>query len=125
MPSRIQSTVPTTDRTAPAPRRSLRWRVVDIVVASVLAVALGVVFKVWEFPYEPLSAATELRYTGQTASGPLVSVRVELTRARGTAGLLELRVHRVQGRWLINDFVVDGDSFVAQHRARIDRSLRR
>ena len=50
---------------------------------------------------------------------------VELTRARGTAGLLELRVHRVQGRWLINDFVVDGDSFVAQHRARIDRSLRR
>jgi ABC-type transporter MlaC component len=74
---------------------------------------------------EPLTAATELRYAGQSASGPLVSVRVELTRARGTAGLLELRVHRVQGRWLINDFVVDGDSFVAQHRARIDRSLRR
>ena len=74
---------------------------------------------------EPLTAATGLRYTGQSASGPLVSVRMELARARGTAGVLELRVHRVHGRWLINDFVVDGESFVAQHRARIERSLSR
>ncbi|HKZ08973.1 MAG TPA: ABC transporter substrate-binding protein [Methylomirabilota bacterium] len=74
---------------------------------------------------EPLTAATGLRYTGQSASGPLVSVRVELTRERGTAGLLELRVHRVHDRWLINDFVVDGESFVAQHRARIDRRFSR
>lgn len=74
---------------------------------------------------EPLAAATGLRYIGQTASGPLVSVRVELSRARGAAGLLELRVHRVSGRWLINDFVLDGDSFVTQHRARTERSLSR
>ncbi|MDF2492566.1 MAG: hypothetical protein K0Q58_1144, partial [Microbacterium sp.] len=39
MPSGTSTTVTT------APRRSLRWRVVDIVVASVLAVALGVVFR--------------------------------------------------------------------------------
>jgi ABC-type transporter MlaC component len=74
---------------------------------------------------EPLTAATRLRYTGQSASGPLVSVRVELTREHGAMGVLELRVHRVRGRWLINDFVVDGASFVTQHRARLERSLAR
>lgn len=31
----------------PRPRRSLRWRVVDIVVASVLGVAIGLVFWAW------------------------------------------------------------------------------
>ena len=51
MPSRIQSTVPTTDRTAPAPRRSLRWRVVDIVVASVIGVAAGLIFLLWNIGY--------------------------------------------------------------------------
>ncbi len=84
MPSRIQSPVPTTDAAVPAPKRSLRWRVVDIVVASVLAVALGVVFKVWEFPYEPLSAAMTLVLPGTQAlfggvwllAGPLVAIVV-------------------------------------------------
>jgi phospholipid transport system substrate-binding protein len=73
---------------------------------------------------EPLLAATRLRYAGQSATGPLVTVRVEVTRERGT-GVLELRVHRVGGRWLINDFAVDGASFVAQHRARLEKSLSR
>ncbi len=84
MPSRIQSPVPTTDAAVPAPKRSLRWGVVDIVVASVLAVALGVVFKVWEFPYEPLSAAMTLVLPGTQAlfggvwllAGPLVAIVV-------------------------------------------------
>lgn len=74
---------------------------------------------------EPLLAATRLRYTGQSASGPLVSVRVELARERETTRVLELRTHRVGGRWLVNDFLVDGDSFVTQHRARIERDLSR
>ena len=37
----------------PVSKRSLRWRVVDIVVAAVLAVAVGVVFKLWDVAYEP------------------------------------------------------------------------
>ena len=65
-------------------RRPLRWRVVDIVVASVLAVALGVVFRVWEFGYEPLSALMALVLPGTQAlfggvwllAGPVVAIVV-------------------------------------------------
>jgi energy-coupling factor transport system substrate-specific component len=38
-------------------RRNLRWRVVDIVVASVLGVAAGVIFWAWGLAWGPLSAA--------------------------------------------------------------------
>ncbi|GAA1428555.1 ECF transporter S component [Microlunatus lacustris] len=49
------TTVPSTQSRADAvPSR--RWRVVDIVVASVVGVALGVVFLVWGAAYEGLSA---------------------------------------------------------------------
>lgn len=36
--------------------RSFRWRVVDIVVASVLGVASGLIFWAWDQAYNPLSA---------------------------------------------------------------------
>ncbi len=39
------------------PARTLRWRVVDIVVASVLGVAAGVIFWAWGLAWGPLSAA--------------------------------------------------------------------
>ncbi|KHO20997.1 ECF transporter S component [Mycolicibacterium setense] len=41
--------------TSPAARQ-LRWRVVDIVVASVLATAAGLVFVVWNIASNPISA---------------------------------------------------------------------
>jgi energy-coupling factor transport system substrate-specific component len=47
--------VPPSDASAPA-ARDHTWRVVDIVVASVVGVALGVVFLVWGAAYEGLSA---------------------------------------------------------------------
>uniref|UniRef100_A0A942SYP7 ECF transporter S component n=1 Tax=Neobacillus citreus TaxID=2833578 RepID=A0A942SYP7_9BACI len=79
MPATMQSAVPSTTT-----KRSLRWRVVDIVVASVLAVALGVVFKFWEFGYEPISAAMALLLPGTQAlfggvwllAGPVVAIVV-------------------------------------------------
>jgi len=37
-------------------RRSIRWRVVDIVIASVIGVASGLVFVVWNQAYNPISA---------------------------------------------------------------------
>jgi energy-coupling factor transport system permease protein len=37
-------------------RRAFRWRVVDIVVASVLAVAAGLVFVLWNIASNPISA---------------------------------------------------------------------
>lgn len=40
---------------SPRPPRTLRWRVVDIVVASVIGVASGAVFVVWNQASNPLS----------------------------------------------------------------------
>lgn len=47
-----------TSLTDPARRkmRSLRWRVVDIIVASVIGVASGLVFLLWDQAFNPLSA---------------------------------------------------------------------
>ena len=42
-------------RSPRSPRPSRRWRVVDIVVASVIGVACGVVFWAWGLAWEPLS----------------------------------------------------------------------
>lgn len=72
---------------------------------------------------ETLGAASRIRYTAQSASGPLVTVRAEVARDGGAPAALELRVHRARGRWLLNDFVVDGKSFVAEHRARLEHAL--
>lgn len=43
------------DRPTSSPR-SYRWRVVDIVVASVLAVAAGLVFVLWNIASNPIGA---------------------------------------------------------------------
>lgn len=50
-----------------APRPSLRWRVVDIVVASVLGVAGGLVMTVWNLTYSPLTAPIEAALPGLQA----------------------------------------------------------
>jgi energy-coupling factor transport system substrate-specific component len=68
----------------PTTKRSLRWRVVDIVVAAVLAVAVGIVFKLWDFAYEPIGAGLGLVLPGSQAlvggvwllAGPLVAIVV-------------------------------------------------
>ncbi|MGO4691905.1 ECF transporter S component [Glaciibacter sp. 2TAF33] len=44
------------DAAAPTGSRSYRWRVVDIVIASVIGVASGLVFVVWNQASNPLSA---------------------------------------------------------------------
>lgn len=46
-------------RPAPSKPRNLRWRVVDIVVASVIGVASGLVFVAWNAAYNPLSTLLE------------------------------------------------------------------
>jgi energy-coupling factor transport system substrate-specific component len=52
--------------TAP-PRPVWRWRVVDIVVASVLGVAGGLVFWLWNLVYSPLTAPLEAALPGLQA----------------------------------------------------------
>ncbi|AWB89079.1 ECF transporter S component [Salinibacterium hongtaonis] len=58
----------TTDaHTMPRTRPTLRWRVVDIVVASVLGVASGLLFLVWNVAYEPLSVPLKAALPGLQA----------------------------------------------------------
>jgi energy-coupling factor transport system substrate-specific component len=55
----VQSTVSASPAQSEStrPKRNLRWRVVDIVVASVVGVASGVIFWAWGLAWGPLSAA--------------------------------------------------------------------
>ena len=64
MVSTAESTTAPTGRPA---RPSLRWRVVDIVVASVLGVAGGLVMTVWNLVYSPLTAPIEAALPGLQA----------------------------------------------------------
>ena len=50
-----QPTAPAPAATTGAPHPARRWRVVDIVVASVVGVAVGVIFWAWTLAYESLS----------------------------------------------------------------------
>ncbi|WP_258371725.1 ECF transporter S component [Curtobacterium sp. MCBD17_023] len=100
MPAVMQSAVPST-----TPTRSLRWRVVDIVVASVLAVAIGVVFKLWEFGYEPISAASALVLPGTQSlfggvwllAGPIVAIVVRKPGAALYAEMVAASVEALLG----------------------------
>ena len=101
MPAGTSTIVPSTTPT----RRSLRWRVVDIVVASVLAVAVGVVFKLWEFGYEPISAVMTLVLPGTQAlfggvwllAGPLVAIVVRKPGAALYAEMVAASVEALLG----------------------------
>ncbi|MBF4583606.1 ECF transporter S component [Curtobacterium sp. VKM Ac-2865] len=105
MPSGTPTTTAHSTATTSAPKRSLRWRVVDIVVASVLAVAVGVVFKLWEFGYEPLSAAVALLLPGTQAlfggvwllAGPIVAIIVRKPGAALYAEIVAASVEALLG----------------------------
>jgi len=49
------------------PRPSVQWRVVDIVVASVLGVAGGLVMTLWNLVYSPVTAPLEVALPGLQA----------------------------------------------------------
>ncbi|MFT2816030.1 ECF transporter S component [Leifsonia sp. A12D58] len=51
----MHSTTTQTESRTKTPARSYRWRVVDIVVASVIGVASGLIFVVWNQAANPLS----------------------------------------------------------------------
>ena len=72
---------------------------------------------------ETLEDAAEVRYVGQSANGPLLTVSCEVAaKGRAPAGL-ELRLQRLGGRWMIEDFAVNGTSFVARYRAHLEDTL--
>ena len=52
----VHATTTSSDSTVRPDARRLRWRVVDIVVASVIGVAVGVVFWAWGVVWGPISA---------------------------------------------------------------------
>ncbi len=62
----MAASAPGTTSTTPA-RPSLRWRVVDIVIASVLGVAGGLIFVLWNLAYNPVTAPLEAFLPGLQA----------------------------------------------------------
>src|SRR5258707_10351272 len=84
----------TTAATKPSTKPSLRWRVVDIVIAAVIAVACGVVFWGWNLAsgiFTPLGAALPglqaLNYGPWLLAGPLAAL---IVRKPGAAVFGEL-----------------------------------
>lgn len=64
----MHATVTSSASTATSGSRRLRWRVVDIVVASVIGVAVGVVFWAWGVVWGPISAPLEALLPGVQAA---------------------------------------------------------
>jgi energy-coupling factor transport system substrate-specific component len=64
----VHATVTSTTSTVRPDGRRLRWRVVDIVVASVIGVAVGVVFWAWGVVWGPISAPIEALLPGLQAA---------------------------------------------------------
>ena len=64
----VHATTASSASTARTGERRLRWRVVDIVVASVIGVAVGVVFWAWGVVWGPISAPIEALLPGLQAA---------------------------------------------------------
>ncbi|WP_396133167.1 ECF transporter S component [Agromyces sp. 3263] len=64
----MHATVTSTSSAVRPGARRLRWRVVDIVVASVIGVAVGVVFWAWGVVWGPISAPVEALLPGLQAA---------------------------------------------------------
>jgi energy-coupling factor transport system permease protein len=64
----VHATTTSSDSTVRPDARRLRWRVVDIVVASVIGVAVGVVFWAWGVVWGPISAPIEAVLPGLQAA---------------------------------------------------------
>jgi energy-coupling factor transport system substrate-specific component len=64
----VHATTASSVTTARTGERRFRWRVVDIVVASVIGVAVGVVFWAWGVVWGPISAPIEALLPGLQAA---------------------------------------------------------
>ena len=60
----MHTTIESVQQSSVKRRRVLRWRVVDIVVASVIAVAAGVIFWAWDQASNPIGAPIEAALPG-------------------------------------------------------------
>ena len=64
----MHATVTSSDSAVAPDSRRFRWRVVDIVVASVIGVAVGVIFWAWGVVWGPISAPIEAFLPGLQAA---------------------------------------------------------
>lgn len=105
------TSTPATEASSVAPaRRIWRWRVVDIVVASVVGVALGVVYFLWGFAYSGLEGPLKALLPGvQSATESIWLVGAVLggllIRKPGAAIYVELLAATVEalvgGQWAL------------------------
>ncbi|WP_136709351.1 ECF transporter S component [Agromyces sp. H66] len=91
----MHATVTSSESTATGSRR-FRWRVVDIVVASVVGVAVGVIFWAWGVVWGPISAPIEALLPGLQAAPAAVWL---------VAGVLGALIIRKPGAALYTELV--------------------
>jgi phospholipid transport system substrate-binding protein len=67
----------------------------------------------------------KVRYVGELIEGDRADVRARLSTRKGREVLVEARLVRQEGRWLVWDVGVDGVSIIGNYRAQFDRIIRR
>ena len=62
---------------------------------------------------------------GESIDGERAQVRARLTTRKGDEAMLEARLSRREGRWLIYDVVFEGVSLMANFRSQFESVIRR
>jgi len=66
-----------------------------------------------------------IRYVGESIDGERAQVRARLTTRKGDEAMLEARLGRSEGRWLIYDVVFEGVSLMANFRSQFESVIRK
>jgi phospholipid transport system substrate-binding protein len=65
----------------------------------------------------------EIQYVGEQVDGSRVAVKTQVVTRRNQQVPIEYRLHRVDGRWLIYDVLVEGISLVNNYRSQFNRII--
>jgi phospholipid transport system substrate-binding protein len=65
----------------------------------------------------------EIQYVGEQLDGPRAVVKTTVVTRRNQQVPIEYRLHKVDGRWLIYDVLIEGISLVNNYRAQFNRII--
>jgi phospholipid transport system substrate-binding protein len=65
----------------------------------------------------------DIQYVGEQLDGPRAAVKTNVITRRNQQVPIEYRLHKVDGRWLIYDVLVEGISLVNNYRSQFNRII--
>jgi phospholipid transport system substrate-binding protein len=65
----------------------------------------------------------DIQYVGEQLDGPRATVKTNVLTRRNQQVPIEYRLHKVDGRWLIYDVLVEGISLVNNYRSQFNRII--